>query len=29
MKEGTTFNSFDLFHAGHVKVLEVAKDKFD
>ena len=29
MKVGITFSSFDLFHAGHVKMLEEAKTKCD
>ena len=29
MKTGITFSTFDLFHAGHVKMLEEAKSKFD
>tara|TARA_B100000963_G_scaffold361965_1_gene401384 strand:- start:572 stop:991 length:420 start_codon:yes stop_codon:yes gene_type:complete len=29
MKIGITFSSFDLFHAGHVKMLEEAKTKCD
>ena len=27
MKVGITFSTFDLFHAGHVKMLEEAKSK--
>ena len=27
MKTGVTFSTFDLFHAGHVKMLEEAKSK--
>jgi glycerol-3-phosphate cytidylyltransferase len=29
MKLGITFSSFDLFHAGHVKMLEEAKEQCD
>lgn len=29
MKVGITFSAFDLFHAGHVKMLEEAKTKCD
>ena len=29
MKVGITFSSLDLFHTGHVKMLEDAKGKFD
>jgi glycerol-3-phosphate cytidylyltransferase len=29
MKVGITFSSFDLFHAGHVKMLEEAKEQCD
>ena len=29
MKTGVTFSTFDLFHAGHVKMLEEAKSKCD
>ena len=29
MKVGITFSSFDLFHAGHVKMLEDAKRECD
>ena len=29
MKTGITFSAFDLFHAGHVKMLEDAKTKCD
>ena len=29
MKVGITFSTFDLFHAGHVKMLEEAKSKCD
>jgi glycerol-3-phosphate cytidylyltransferase len=29
MKVGITFSAFDLFHAGHVKMLEEAKRKCD
>ena len=29
MKIGITFSSFDLFHAGHVKMLEEAKQECD
>jgi glycerol-3-phosphate cytidylyltransferase len=29
MKRGITFSTFDLFHAGHVKMLEEAKIKCD
>ncbi len=29
MKVGITFSAFDLFHAGHVKMLEEAKSKCD
>ena len=29
MKIGITFSTFDLFHAGHVKMLEEAKKKCD
>ena len=29
MRVGITFSSFDLFHAGHVKMLEVAKNQCD
>ncbi len=29
MKVGITFSSFDLFHAGHVKMLEDAKEQCD
>jgi glycerol-3-phosphate cytidylyltransferase len=29
MKVGITFSTFDLFHAGHVKMLEVAKGQYD
>ena len=29
MKTGITFSTFDLFHAGHVKMLEEAKSKCD
>ncbi|MFL2666419.1 MAG: adenylyltransferase/cytidyltransferase family protein [Flavobacteriaceae bacterium] len=29
MKKGITFSAFDLFHAGHVKMLEEAKTKCD
>jgi len=29
MKVGITFGTFDLFHAGHVKMLEEAKSKCD
>ena len=29
MKTGITFSAFDLFHAGHVKMLEEAKTKCD
>ena len=29
MKTGITFSAFDLFHAGHVKMLEEAKSKCD
>ena len=29
MKVGITFSCFDLFHAGHVKMLEEAKSKCD
>ena len=29
MKTGITFSTFDLFHAGHVKMLEEAKTKCD
>lgn len=29
MKTGITFSTFDLFHAGHVKMLEEAKKKCD
>ena len=29
MKIGITFSTFDLFHAGHVKMLEEAKTKCD
>ena len=29
MKTGITFSSFDLFHAGHVKMLEEAKSQCD
>jgi glycerol-3-phosphate cytidylyltransferase len=28
MKVGITFSSFDLFHAGHVKMLEDAKEQW-
>tara|TARA_B110000858_G_C17528564_1_gene348178 strand:- start:492 stop:647 length:156 start_codon:yes stop_codon:yes gene_type:complete len=27
MKVGITFSTFDLFHAGHVKMIEEAKSK--
>ena len=29
MKVGITFSTFDLFHAGHIKMLEEAKSKCD
>ncbi len=29
MKTGITFSTFDLFHAGHVKMLETAKQQCD
>ena len=29
VKVGITFSAFDLFHAGHVKMLEEAKTKCD
>ena len=29
MKIGITFSAFDLFHAGHVKMLEDAKQECD
>ena len=29
MKVGITFSTFDLFHAGHVKMLEDAKRECD
>ena len=29
MKVGITFSAFDLFHAGHVKMLEDAKQECD
>lgn len=29
MKVGVTFSTFDLFHAGHIKMLEEAKSKCD
>ena len=29
MKVGITFSAFDLFHAGHVKMLEEAKRQCD
>ena len=29
MKVGITFGAFDLFHAGHIKMLEEAKSKCD
>jgi glycerol-3-phosphate cytidylyltransferase len=29
MKVGITFSTFDLFHAGHVKMLEEAKSQCD
>ena len=29
MKVGITFSTFDLFHAGHVKMLEEAKRQCD
>lgn len=29
MKVGITFSSFDLFHAGHIKMLEEAKSQCD
>ena len=29
MKVGITFSALDLFHAGHVKMLEEAKTKCD
>ena len=29
MKIGITFSTFDLFHAGHIKMLEEAKSKCD
>ena len=29
MKVGITFSTFDLFHAGHVKMLEEAKSRCD
>ena len=29
MMVGITFGSFDLFHAGHIKMLEEAKSKCD
>lgn len=29
MKTGITFSAFDLFHAGHVKMLEEAKRHCD
>ena len=29
MKTGITFSTFDLFHAGHVKMLEEAKSRCD
>jgi glycerol-3-phosphate cytidylyltransferase-like family protein len=29
MKVGITFSAFDLFHAGHVKMLEEPKTSFD
>ena len=29
MKVGITFSSFDLFHAGHIKMLEEARSKCD
>ena len=29
MKIGITFSTFDLFHAGHVKMLEEAKSNCD
>jgi len=29
IKKGITFGAFDLFHAGHVKMLEEAKSKCD
>jgi len=29
MKVGITFSAFDLFHAGHVKMLEDAKEQCD
>ena len=29
MKVGITFSTFDLLHAGHVKMLEDAKRQFD
>jgi len=29
MKVGITFSTFDLFHAGHVKMLEEAKTQCD
>ena len=29
MKTGITFSTFDLFHAGHVKMLEEARSKCD
>ena len=28
MKVGITFSTFDLFHAGHVKMLEEAKEHY-
>ena len=29
MKAGITFSTFDLFHAGHIKMLEVTKSRCD
>lgn len=29
MKVGITFSAFDLLHAGHIKMLEEAKQKCD
>jgi glycerol-3-phosphate cytidylyltransferase len=29
MKVGITFSCFDLFHAGHIKMLEEAKSQCD